>query len=241
MSDGLFAGRTVVVTGAASGIGAATLARFRAAGATAWGIDLAAPQDSAADDPHFIAVDVTDRDALTAAFARAAEATGRLDAVVACAGINRDGVFWKLTEQDWRAVLAVNLDGSFHTLNAALPHMRPHGRGAVVLVTSINGERGAFGQTNYAASKAGVIGLMKSAARELGSFGIRVNAVSPGYIDTPMTRPLPTEIVAEATRASLLRRIGEADEVAAAITWLCSDESSYVTGQVLRVDGGQHL
>ncbi|MFG0318885.1 MAG: SDR family oxidoreductase [Planctomycetota bacterium JB042] len=232
--------RTAVVTGAASGIGAATLARFRAAGWTAWGLDLATP-DGRDADPCFATVDVTDRAALEAAFARAAAATGRLDAVVACAGINRDGVLWKLSEEDWRRVLAVNLDGSFHAIAAALPHQRPHGRGAIVLVTSINGERGAFGQTNYAASKAGVIGLTKSAAREVGRFGIRVNAVSPGYIDTPMTRPLPTEIVDEATRASLLGRIGEPDEVAAAITWLCSDDASYVTGQVLRVDGGQHL
>lgn len=227
--------RTIVITGGSSGIGAATADAFAALGDVPYVLDVA-PSGAA---HRSIAVDVRDAASLTRAVDQAAAETGRLDAVIGCAGINRDGVFWKLSEDDWRSVLDVNLDGSFHLLRAALPHFRSQQRGAVVLVASINGERGWFGQANYSASKAGVIALAKTAAREIGRFGVRVNAVSPGYIDTPMTRPLPPELVQLAREQSPLGRIGRADEVASAIVFLCSEAASYITGVVLRVDGGQ--
>jgi acetoacetyl-CoA reductase/3-oxoacyl-[acyl-carrier protein] reductase len=231
-------GQTVIVTGGGRGIGAAVMRKLAAAGATPVAIDLA---DAERVPGRFLKADVTDAEALQAAVARAADETGRLDAAVACAGINRDGVHWKMTAEEWSSVLAVNLDGSFHLLQATTPRLRANGRGALVFVSSINGERGGFGQANYAASKAGVIGLAKSAARELGRFDIRVNVVSPGYIDTPMTKPLPAEILKLAESQSVLGRIGRADEVADAVLFLLSDRAAYVTGHVLRVDGGQAM
>ena len=228
-------GRTIIITGGASGIGAATADHFASLGDAPFVFDVSQPEG----DRPFTHVDVSDRDALRAAVDEVVATTGRLDALVACAGINRDQVFWKLSDDDWRRVIDVNLDGSYHALRAAIPHFRAAGRGAAVLVGSINGERGAFGQANYSASKAGVVALARTVAREVGRFGVRVNAVSPGYIDTPMTRPLPDDIVRAAHDASPLGRIGEPREVATAIAFLCSDEASYITGTVLRVDGGQ--
>jgi len=228
--------RSVLVTGAAGGIGAAAARALAAAGATVYGLDL---EPGPGERARFIRADVTKAEEVTSAVERVVAETGRLDAVVAAAGILRDRVLWKMPLEDWRKVLAVNLDGSFHVLRAAVPAMREAGGGgSVVLVASINGERGKFGQANYAASKAGVIGLAKTAARELGAFGIRVNAVSPGYIDTAMTRGLPEDATRAAVEGSCLGRIGSPDEVASAILFLCSDLSAFVTGQVLRVDGG---
>jgi len=227
--------RSVLVTGASGGIGAAAARALAAAGATVFGLDL---EPGPGERARFIRADVTKAEEVTSAVERVVAETGRLDAVVAAAGIIRDRVLWKMPLEDWRQVLAVNLDGSFHVLRSAAPALRARGGGSIVLVASINGERGKFGQANYAASKAGVIGLAKTAARELGAFGIRVNAVSPGYIDTAMTRGLPEDATRAAVEGSCLGRIGSPDEVASAILFLCSDLSAFVTGQVLRVDGG---
>ncbi|MBL8768621.1 MAG: SDR family oxidoreductase [Planctomycetes bacterium] len=236
MNEFAFEGSSVVVTGGASGIGAAVVAAFLARGANVAVLDV---RDSADARAKSFVVDVTDGRGVDAAIDAAAAAHGGLDVVVSCAGITRDAVLWKISDADWDAVLDVNLKGTFLALRAAVPHLRARSRGAVVLVASINGERGKFGQANYSASKAGVIALGKTAAKELGRFGVRVNVVAPGYIETPMTRDLPPEITQRAAAESALGRIGKPEEVADAILFLCSPLARYVTGQVLRVDGGQ--
>jgi NAD(P)-dependent dehydrogenase (short-subunit alcohol dehydrogenase family) len=167
--------------------------------------------------------------------------TGRLDVVVHAAGITRDARLWKITNEDWRIVLATNLDSAFYLLKSAVPLMRRTGSGSIVLVSSINGHRGKVGLAAYSASKAGLDALARTAARELGGFGIRVNAVAPGWIDTPMTARVPEEIRRRAIDESVLGRLGEPDEVADAVWFLASRLGRYVTGQVLRVDGGQHM
>jgi 3-oxoacyl-[acyl-carrier protein] reductase len=230
------AGKAVVVTGAASGIGAATVRRLLEEGASVIGCDRVAPATPTA---WFERCDVTIPAEVERTLAAAVSRFGRLDAVAHCAGITDDDVTWKLDDERWRRVLAVNLDGSFHVVRAAIPRMRAQGGGAIVLVSSILALRGGFGSANYAASKAGVIALAKSAAAETGNFGIRVNAIAPGLIDTPMTARLPEAVRLAARQAAPLGRFGHADEVADAILFLCSPRAAYITGTCLRVDGGQ--
>jgi len=230
------AGRAALVTGGARGLGAACARTLAQAGARVLCLDVQPPEAPGLD---WLACDVSSPQAAAGAVDEAARRLGALDTVVCAAGITRDGVLWKLRAEDWRAVLAVNLDGAFHVLQAAVPHLRAAGRGSVVLISSINGERGRFGQSNYAASKAGLIGLSKSAARELGRFGVRVNVVAPGLIDTPMTAGLPAEVREASIRETALGHAGQPQDVAGAVLFLCSDLARHVTGQVLRVDGGQ--
>ena len=238
MNDLRFDGQTVLISGAGRGIGAAVAAAFEARGAAVYRLDV---ERQAEADERFIAADVTRSDEVDRAVAGVLGTTGRLDAVVACAGIIRDHALWKMSDDDWRAVLAVNLDGAFHLLRAVAPHFRERQGGAAVLVSSINALRGKFGQANYAASKAGLIGLAKTAARELGRSGARVNVVAPGFIDTPMTRALPREARDAAAAEAALGRIGAPEDVAGAVLFLCSRLAGHITGQVLRVDGGQYI
>ena len=229
-------GAVALVTGGAGGIGRAILESLAACGARAVSADLG---HVAGSDPARLHCDVGDPGAVRAAVERVIEAHGRLDFAVHCAGITRDRVLWKLSDEDWAAVLRVNLDGAFHLLKSAAPHLRRSQRGSAVLISSINGERGKLGQANYAASKAGLIGLARSAARELGRDGARVNVVAPGFIATNMTAVLPTELQRQAVAETVLGRAGRPEDVAAAVLFLCSDLARHVTGQVLRVDGGQ--
>jgi NAD(P)-dependent dehydrogenase (short-subunit alcohol dehydrogenase family) len=226
----------VLVTGASGGIGAAVAARLAEAGAKVAALDRAgAPPTAAALS---IECDVSRPAEVTRAFERVTEELGGLDAVIHCAGITSDRVLWKMDDHSWQQVVDVNLSSAFYLLRAATPLLRERG-GAVVMVTSINGERGKFGQANYAASKAGLMGLAKTAARELGRFGVRVNCVAPGLIETRMTADLPEDARARALDETLLGRLGKPEDVANAILFLCSDLSRHVTGQTLRVDGGQ--
>ena len=158
---------------------------------------------------------------------------------VHAAGISRDGMLWKLDDERWNTVMRVNLDSAFWLLRALVPGMRSARGGAAVLISSINGERGKRGQANYAASKAGLIALGRTAARELGHFGIRVNVVAPGLIHTAMTRALAEDITTAAIRETALGHAGEPEDVADAVLFLCSSMARHITGQVLRVDGGQ--
>jgi 3-oxoacyl-[acyl-carrier protein] reductase len=166
---------------------------------------------------------------------------GRLDYLVLNAGVARDRVSWKMSEEEWDEVLAVNLKGAFNYVRAASPHLRDQGFGRLVFVSSINALRGKFGQSSYAASKAGLLGLARTLAVELGPAGITVNVVAPGMVRTGMTSVLPEPVLARARAESVLGRIGEPEDVAAAVDFLCRPESRHITGTVLRVDGGQAL
>ena len=238
MSELDFTDRTVLVTGGSGGIGTAVLRAFHQRGANVYCLDRQGPGPALG---HFIEVDVTNPDEVRHAVDLVVSDTGRLDVAVACAGLFKGGVLWKLTPEEWRSVLSVNLDGCYHLLQAIVPHLRESGGGSVVLTSAVNGERGSFGQANYAASNAGVIGLAKTAAKELAHFGVRVNVVAPGYIATPMTEDVAREIEEAAVKETALGRKGRPQDVAGAILFLCSELADYVTGHVLRVDGGQYI
>lgn len=231
-----FTGRVAAVAGGAGAIGAAICRRLLECGAVVYSLDL--PGRRAPDGAVNLECDLADGTAVTEAVARIDKTAGRLDVVVHAAGITRDGRLWKSSAEDWNLVLATNLGSAFHLLHAAVPVMRRTG-GSIVLMSSINGERGKVGQTSYAASKAGLNALARTSARELGGFGIRVNAVAPGWIDTPMTADLPEEVRHRAQDEAALGRLGRPDDVACATIFLVSDLSQHITGQVLRVDGGQ--
>jgi acetoacetyl-CoA reductase/3-oxoacyl-[acyl-carrier protein] reductase len=230
-------GRVALVAGGGGGIGQAVGALLLAAGARVFSLDRAdRPGPPGAIS---LACDVALSGEAEASVAEVVRQAGRLDVLVHCAGITRDGWLAKLSDDDWKSVLSTNLDSAFFLLRAAIAPLRAAGGGAVVLVSSINGERGKAGQANYAASKAGLNALARTAARELGGFGIRVNAVAPGFIETEMTAALPAAVRERALAETALGRLGSAEDVAGAVLFLCSDLGRHVTGQVLRVDGGQ--
>lgn len=233
-------GRGVLVTGGRSGIGLAVTRMLVAEGARVATLDVA-PLPGTDDGALHLVCDVRSDEAVRAAVSEAAETLGNVHGLVQCAGITRDSVLWKMSDEAWDAVLDVNLAGAFRVLRAVAPLLRASGQGAVVNVTSINGMRGKFGQANYAASKAGLIGLTKTAARELGGFGVRVNAVAPGMVRTPMIEQVPEAFLKRAVEESALGRISEPEDVAAAVLFLLSDHARQVTGETLRVDAGQYM
>jgi len=166
---------------------------------------------------------------------------GGIDILVNNAGIVRDQVIWKMTDDEWRDVLDVDLTGMFHCCRAVVPTMRKGGWGAIVNISSINGLRGKFGQTNYSAAKAGVIGLTKALAKEVARFNVTVNAVAPGFIETEFVQSMPAEARAETLKEILLGRPGTVQDVAELVAFLCGDRSRFITGEVIRVDGGQYV
>ncbi len=176
-----------------------------------------------------------------AAVNRAVEALGGMDILVNNAGINRDGVIWKMAEEQWDKVLDVNLKGYFNYIRFVAPLMKGAGSGKIVNITSINGLRGKFGQTNYSAAKAGIIGLTKALARELGRFHVNVNAVAPGLIETEMMAKARQEVKDKALAEIVLGRLGAPEDVARVVAFLCSEAARHVTGEVIKVDGGQYI
>ncbi len=169
------------------------------------------------------------------------EEFGGLDILVNNAGINWDGVIWKMTEEQWDSVIDINLKGYFNYIRAVAPIFREQKSGKILNVTSINGLRGKFGQANYSASKAGIIGLTKTVARELGKYGINVNAVAPGLIETDMMKQATEEVRKMAIEEIVLKRIGLPEEVADVVAFMCSEMARHITGEVIKVDGGQYI
>jgi len=242
--------RAAVVTGASRGIGRAIAIELARSGADVVLADWSEETD-AADTRAGIAAAGRRAVFVQGSVANAADAArmvraavdsfGRLDILVNNAGINRDAVVWKMTDEQWDEVLDVSLKGQFNTIRAAAPIFRQQGSGRIVNIASINGLRGKFGQANYAAAKAGIIALTKSVARELGRSGVTCNAVAPGLIETEMTRQMPEDVRQKALDEIVLGRIGTPEDVAAVVAFLCSDKARHITGEVIKVDGGQYI
>ena len=229
----------IFVTGAGSGIGAATAHAAREAGAIVISADLSEPEALNNRDMA-IALDVSDEVQVDAAFAEALDRYGRIDGLVCCAGISRQGAVVQMNLADWNAALAVNLTGTMLCARAVLPAMIAAGKGAIVTVASIYGMTGGQGNAPYNVSKGGVLQLTRSMAADYSGAGIRINAVSPGFIETPMTTMLQAQSpMREAfVKMHLLKRPGQPDEVAKVIRFLLSEDSSFITGANIPIDGG---
>lgn len=236
-----FVDGTALVTGGANGIGRAVVDAFAAQGIPVASVDAAPAPAASPSRVLALQCDVRDFEQAASAVREAEERLGPVTMLVACAGIRRDAASWKMSAESWRDVLDVDLTGCFTVARAAAPRMRELGRGRIVFVSSINGLRGKFGQANYAAAKAGLVGLAKTLARELGPRQITVNVVAPGMIRTAMTSSLDPKFLDEAQREAVLGRLGEPEDVAATILYLCSDLARHVTGEVIRIDGGQAI
>lgn len=242
--------KIAIVTGARRGIGAAIARTLGAQGCAVAVCDVCNVTEldeicqgvaTAGGKARGYSCDVRDPAQVHDLMASVTADLGGLHLVVNNAGITSDAVIWKLSDEAWHDVLATNLTGGFNLIRAAAPILRQQKWGRIVNISSINALRGKFGQANYSASKAGLIGLTKSAARELGREQITVNAVAPGLIATDMTRNLPEHIQKAARDETVLGRFGTPEDVAALVAFLCSDEARHITGEVIKVDGGQCL
>ena len=225
-----------IVTGAAQGIGAATCAKFAAEGAIVIGCDRRSEMLNEAYERH--QVDVTDRAQVDAMVAAVKARHGRIDVLVNNAGITKDARLVKMTLQQFDAVIDVNLRGVFHCAQAVANSMIEQGHGVILNASSVVGIYGNFGQTNYAAAKFGVIGFTKTWSRELGPKGIRVNAVAPGFVDTPILATIPDKVLQHMKEQVPLGRLAQPEEIANVYAFLASDEASYINGAVIEVSGG---
>jgi 3-oxoacyl-[acyl-carrier protein] reductase len=228
-----------IVTGGARGIGAAITQGLLDRGDKVAVFDVSPPPAGSA--ASFYEVDVSNMAAVQAAVDEVAFELGCVDVLVNCAGINRDKVSWKMSEAQWDEVIAVDLKGCFTTVRAVAGLMKAQRRGRVVNISSINGLRGKFGQVNYAAAKAGVIGLTKALAKELGAFDVTVNAVCPGLVMTDMVRAAPASVTENALQEMVVKVAPTPEDVANAVLFLASDAARRITGEVIRVDSGQYI
>ena len=241
MSFASLEGRRALVTGASKGIGRAIAEELARGGA-----DVVVGYRSGREEAEELAAAIAGR-AVQADVsspeeaARLVEQAGDVDILVNNAGLTRDGLLARMSDDDWRTVIDTNLSSVFYTCRAVCRPMMKKRTGAIVNVSSIVGVHGNWGQTNYAASKAGIIGFTKSLARELGSRNVRANVVAPGYVLTQLTEVLPDEALAAMIQATPLGRAGVPEDVAGAVRFLCSDEASFITGEVLLVDGGMGM
>ncbi len=229
-------GKVAVVTGAAGDIGAAIVRVLELAGASLFAVDITKPESGV-----WIQTDVGDFDAVGRCVNEIVTQAKTIDVLVNNAGISRDAVVWKMTESDWDEVLRVNLKGAFNFIHHVAPHFRRQNGGRIVNIASINGQRGKFGQSNYAASKAGLIALTKSVARELARHRVTVNAIAPGLIDTAMTRTMPKEALEQSMNDIALGHPGRPEDIAQTVLFLCSEWARHITGETIRVDGGQYM
>ena len=243
-------GKSALVTGGGAGIGAAIAVALAREGCDVAIVDrrtdaaveaVVARIEALGRRALALQSDVADYAAAQRAVAAVVAAFGRLDILVCNAGINRDGVLWKMTEEQWDTVLDVNLKGVFNYNRAAAPVFKDQRSGKVVNISSINGLRGKYAQTNYAASKGGEIAFSKSLARELGKFNVNVNVVAPGMVMTEMAERLPPEVVARAVDETALGRLATPEECADLVVFLCSDRARHLTGSVVQIDGGQDM
>ena len=246
----LLEGKTALITGAARGIGKALAIKFAQEGANVAFTDLVIDENGLETEKEIAAFGVKAKGYASNAadFTQTKEVVaevhkefGSIDILVNNAGITKDGLMMRMTEQQWDAVIAVNLKSAFNFINATLPIMMRQRSGSIINMASVVGVHGNAGQSKYAASKAGLIALAKSIAQEVGSRGIRANAIAPGFIETAMTAALPEEVRQEWTKKIPLRRGGQVEDIANVATFLASDMSSYVTGQVIQVDGGMNM
>jgi 3-oxoacyl-[acyl-carrier protein] reductase len=231
-------GKTALVTGASKGIGRAIAVELAAGGAT-----VVVGYRSGKDEAEALAAEIGGR-AVQADVSSAEDAArlvaeaGEIDILVNNAGLTRDGLLARMSDDDWRTVIDTNLSSVFYTCRAVCRPMMKKRAGAIVNISSIVGVHGNWGQTNYAASKAGIIGFTKSLAKELGSRNVRANVVAPGYVKTQLTDVLPEEATTAMLTNTPLARLGEPEDIAGAVRFLCSDAASFITGEVLLVDGG---
>jgi 3-oxoacyl-[acyl-carrier protein] reductase len=242
--------KVAIVTGGTRGIGRAIVLDLAASGADV-ALNYRKSADLAAELAETIRgmgrralvvqADVSSFDDAQAMVQQVLDGFGRVDILVNNAGMNWDGVVWKMSEEQWDRVINVDLKGTFNYTRAATPIFRGQGGGKIVNITSINGLRGKFGQTNYSAAKAGVIGFTKACARELGRYSVNVNAVAPGLIETEMVKEAPDKVREMALAEIVLGRLGLPEEVAYVVTFLCTEKARHVTGQVIQVDGGQYI
>ena len=247
---GLLTGKTALITGAARGIGKAIALKFAEEGANVAFTDLVIDENGKATEAEIAAKGVKAKGYASNAadFAQTEEVVkqvkeefGSIDILVNNAGITKDGLMLRMTEAQWDAVIAVNLKSAFNFIHACVPVMMRQRGGSIINMASVVGVHGNAGQSNYAASKAGLIALAKSIAQEVGSRGIRANAIAPGFIETAMTAALPDEVRAEWCQKIPLRRGGKVEDIANVATFLASDMAGYVTGQVIQVDGGMNM
>ncbi|MCH5224449.1 MAG: 3-oxoacyl-[acyl-carrier-protein] reductase [Muribaculaceae bacterium] len=247
---GLLEGKTALITGAARGIGKALALRFAAEGAAIAFTDLVIDENGKQTEEEIKALGVkcigyasnaADYTQTEEVVKKVHEDFGRIDILVNNAGITKDGLMMRMTEGQWDAVINVNLKSAFNFIHAVLPIMMRQKSGSIINMASVVGVHGNAGQANYAASKAGLIALAKSIAQEVGSRGIRANAIAPGFIETAMTAALSDNVREEWVKKIPLRRGGKPEDIAEVAVFLASDMASYVTGQVIQVDGGMNM